>query len=338
MKTPLLSAVLFLCASSVAMAWGALGHETIGIFALQILQTENPAAYAKVTTILNGEKPADAATWMDNLKAAKRGTGPLKDDPEAAQFNADFPDNSQWHFDNLPLGSKSYTDDGKSSAKNDVVHEINIAITVLEGDSDEHTPVQALRMLMHFVGDIHQPLHVGTGYYSVAADGTTLTLVKTPAKAVGLPMDLGGNDIMLPSVPPMGPYKAELHSFWDDNLVTDSAKTSSATKYAAALAAKYATDEYKTTGSYHHWAEKWATESVKLADSAAYAGINPTTGTENAAKTSVTASVDLPAGYEASNTAVAETQIVRASYRLAALLGKIKYADAPATPSPTPTP
>jgi len=330
MKTPLLLVALFFACASMASAWGNLGHQTIGVLGLQVLQNENPAEYAKVEKLLGGQTPQDAATWMDDLKRAKKGTGPLKQakgepDNEATIFNRDFPDNHEWHFDNLPLGETKYTDDDPFSAPNDIVHEINIAISVLEGKSTVHTPVQALRMIIHFTGDIHQPLHVGTGYYKPGANGA-IALVKDPALAAKLPMDVGGNDILLPGVPDDGPYAAELHSFWDTNLVADSAHTSSAKKYAKALAARYPTNEWKTSGDYHAWAEAWATESVALADSAAYDGINPTQGTVNTAGTSVTASVTLPENYEENNTVVAEKQIVKAAYRLADLLGEIKYA------------
>ena len=36
---------------------------------------------------------------------------------------------------------------------------------VLEGKSNKFTPAQALRVLVHLVEDVHQPLHVGTGYF-----------------------------------------------------------------------------------------------------------------------------------------------------------------------------
>ena len=110
--------------------------------------------------------------------------GPLAKDPEAAQFNHQFPDNGQWHFVNLPLGSAEYTDNGRFSADNDVVQIINQCVKILEtpeGQKTRFTKKQALKFLVHLVGDIHQPLHVGTGYYDLS--GPTPVLIEDPAKA-----------------------------------------------------------------------------------------------------------------------------------------------------------
>jgi hypothetical protein len=57
---------------------------------------------------------------------------------------------------------------------------------------EEFTKVQALRLLVHFVADIHQPLHCGTGYYSLDGSGAA-QLITSPTQAFGKPNDRGGN-------------------------------------------------------------------------------------------------------------------------------------------------
>ena len=79
-----------------------------------------------------------------------------------------------------------------------------------------------------------------------------------------------------------------------------------------------------TPGDYHHWAETWALESVKVAASA-YAGIRfnsvETMGEANPLWISIT----LPPDYEEKNTAVAAQQLTKAGVRLAQLLDRIRW-------------
>jgi hypothetical protein len=173
-------------------------------------------------------------------------------------------------FVNLALGSDNYVDDGPFSTSFDIVHSINLCVSVLEGKSKVFTKLQALRFLVHLVGDIHQPLHVGTGYYRLS--GNTVTLVEEPQQAKKLQSDIGGNILFYDG-------EAELDAFWDTCLV----QTMTGSKGCVAEG-KVPTDEYqklvnelnkivkddqwKTPGDFHSWAEQWATDSVHQAKSA----------------------------------------------------------------------
>ncbi len=55
---------------------------------------------------------------------------------------------------------------------NDIVQMIQQCIDILEAETESphFTRLQALRWLLHLVEDLHQPLHVASGYYSTAAD------------------------------------------------------------------------------------------------------------------------------------------------------------------------
>ena len=75
----------------------------------------------------------------------------------------------------------------------------------------------ALKLLVHFLGDIHQPLHVGCGFIDVNGPNGTILIVKDPAIAAqkNLPHDKGGNDLVIDN------DRKNLHSFWDFTLVTN---------------------------------------------------------------------------------------------------------------------
>jgi len=311
----------FLVQINFALAWGPEGHQAVAELARTMLTPETRAA---VTKILGSDDLASVATWADEVRAASRGKGPLVHDPEAIAFNQAHPHNDQWHFVNLPLGSTNYTDNGSFSSQDDVVHAINNCVTVLEGKSQGMTKLQALRLLIHFVGDIHQPLHVGTGYYNVD-DSDEVTLIIDPAKAGGKPNDVGGNDLFYGSS-----RFDELHGYWDGTLVEKVAGTSSYHKLASYLSNKVDQVSWKTPGKYHQWAEVWAGDSVRIADTA-YNGItftNPVFNTHHALRS---ISITLPANYEADETKQVERQLAKGGFHLAELLNKIKWAK-PSTP------
>jgi S1/P1 Nuclease len=149
-----------------AYPWGAEGHQAIGEAARAML---TPEARIEIQKILGDDDLASIAVWLDDLRnLAHHHSGPLRDDdPEAMAFNAKFPENDSWHFVDLPVGFTKYSLDSPFSSPNDIVHALRRAIDVLEGKSSEFTKVQALRIIVHLVGDIHQPLHMVSGYYDL---------------------------------------------------------------------------------------------------------------------------------------------------------------------------
>lgn len=312
----LLCGVLFFLGSvNSASAWGPEGHQAVAELARTLLSGK---AHTAITNILGNDDLATVATWADEVRAASRGQGPLVHDPEAIAFNQAQPHNDQWHFVNLPLGSTNYTDKGAFSSSNDVVHAINRCVAVLEGKSKEFTKLQALRLLVHFVGDIHQPLHVGSGYYNVD-DNDTVTLIVDPAKAGGKPDDVGGNDLFFGP----GPYD-ELHGYWDGSLVEKVDNTSSYHNLASYLAGKVDTTNWITPGNYHQWAEQWAGDSVQQA-AAAYSGLTFSNPVFNTHRDLRKISITLPGNYEADQTLRVEQQLAKAGYHLAELLNHIKW-------------
>src|SRR4029077_15907680 len=91
-----------------------------------------------------------------------------KDIKEVAAFKKAFPNNAEWHFCNFIVGSTNYDFNSKYAAPEDVVHTLENAISVLEGTPSKMTKREALRTVIHLVGDIHQPLHCITGFFDLS--------------------------------------------------------------------------------------------------------------------------------------------------------------------------
>lgn len=87
-----------------------------------------------------------------------------------------------------------YAPDGPFSSPDDVVNAIGAAVDVLEGKSQQFTKAQALRILVHLVADVHQPLHSVAGYFD-CTDPTDPKLIGDPTLAQKLPHDRGGNQL-----------------------------------------------------------------------------------------------------------------------------------------------
>jgi hypothetical protein len=308
---------LIFFASTNAFGYGHEGHQAIAEMASANL---NPSARQAIVRILGNSDLAAIATWPDQLKQAKKRKGPLANDSEAQAFNAAFPFNGQWHFLNLPLGTKAYIDDGKFSDVDDIVHAINECIDILEsppGKKAKFEKKQALRFLVHLVGDIHQPLHVGTGYYNLA--GPVPVLIENPDQAYRHQDDEGANYLRYGDS-----HFSQLHEYWDDTLVEHVAHTGSYKKLADVLQARAKPSAWKNTGDYHHWAEQWATDSVHEAR-AAYAGIVFKSAEVKRNGKLKLIHVRLPENYENQQSTRAADQLTKAGAHLGNLLNNIHW-------------
>ena len=126
--------------SAASEDWGRTGHRVTGKIAEQYLTKKAKKAIEK---LLNGESLAFVSTYGDEIRSdnAYRKYGP-------------------WHYVNFPFDS-SYEASEKSE-KGDVYVAINTCIAVLrDKTATNEDKAFHLRMLVHFMGDIHQPLHVG---------------------------------------------------------------------------------------------------------------------------------------------------------------------------------
>src|ERR1700688_4646828 len=190
MRPLILIAMLTFSGTELLFGWGAEGHRAIGSLAQELISSKTQA---KVQQLLNesGDRDlASASTWADEVRENSRSDRPRPKDADA--FNRQFPNNASWHFVDLPLGTSSFVEAEQFiQGKNDVVDAIERCIAVLEAHetiAGELSRTQALRLLVHLVGDIHQPLHCGTGFYRLS-DTQRPLLVTSPGEAVGLPND-----------------------------------------------------------------------------------------------------------------------------------------------------
>ena len=121
-------------------AWGPTGHRATGKIAEMHLTKK---AKRKIDKLLKGESLAFVSTFADQIKS----------DRKYSKFYS-------WHYINMDL-DENYADT-KKNPKGDLVTGINKCIEVLKNkNSSEEDKVFYLKMLVHFVGDLHQPMHIG---------------------------------------------------------------------------------------------------------------------------------------------------------------------------------
>jgi len=131
---------LLLLTSSSASPWGAIGHRIVGRIAEQHLSAE---ARQQLQALLGPESLAQVSTWLDEIRA----------DPA---WNHAAP----WHYVNI--GDDETYETAPKNPGGDVVEALQRFTTVLrDPQASQQDKVVALKFLVHFVGDIHQPLHVG---------------------------------------------------------------------------------------------------------------------------------------------------------------------------------
>lgn len=136
---------LGLVVAAPVIAWSALGHKLVGELAQRHL---TPAASAEVARLLAGEADptlAGVATWADDLRNR---------DPES------FKRTSRWHYVNLSSDKCSYRPERDCKDGQCVIAAIDAQRAIL---ADRNQPLDkrrdALKFIVHFVGDIHQPMH-----------------------------------------------------------------------------------------------------------------------------------------------------------------------------------
>lgn len=173
MKKLIFAAILFYIPVQT-MAWGQLGHRVVAQIADSYL---TPKARIEVEKILGNESMAMAANWGDFIKS----------DPSYKYL-------SSWHYVDLQQGATF--EQSSLYLKTDTVanayNKLNFMIRELKNKAlPQDKKLLYLRMIIHIVGDIHQPFHAGR------AD------------------DQGGNKIQLM----WGNEQTNLHSIWDSKLI-----------------------------------------------------------------------------------------------------------------------
>ena len=159
--------------SAQTLAWGQNGHRVTGAIAQQYLSDK---ALAAVQQILPNEDLAEASTYADEMKS----------DPDVFWKKTSYP----WHFVTVPSG-KTYAEVGAPEEGDAYTALLQFSKTLQDPNSSMADKQLALRFVVHIIGDLHQPLHVGGGH------------------------DRGGNDVKLQFF-----WKdSNLHSVWDSGMI-----------------------------------------------------------------------------------------------------------------------
>ena len=321
--------LMFFFSVAPAWSWSAKGHRIVGAIADEILK-KNLTTKAKVKQILGGHTLATVSVWADCAKGFMYCQRPPT--PEEHAYTGKNPEHHNFHYADIPYQQDAYLDPSAGSAKYDVVHVISHAVAVLRGnapanDSINLTQREALWVLVHVMGDIHQPLHVAALYY----DKDCHDVVDPNVVGAGLPNfgigtsvaeTTGGNDLMKGS--------NNLHHYWDDNAVDKAMKrvgfTATATTKFVKYVVKHPPANWKTSGDPETWSSKWATEIMPLGRFA-YEGVRLGQAKHpdepHPTRLKCTAKLTFEPNYETDSAKVALRQLGKAGFRLAALLTAI---------------
>jgi hypothetical protein len=135
----LLLSVAFMCQSLSAYAWGAKGHKMIASIAYHFI---DKSVKDSVNKYLVGTSIEDASVWMDEIKG-----------------NRSLDYMKPMHYINIEKGKPYHHVEGAN-----IINELHSVIGKLKsGERSNDSMLLYLRELIHLVGDLHQPLHVGYG-------------------------------------------------------------------------------------------------------------------------------------------------------------------------------
>jgi hypothetical protein len=293
----LMALIASLAVPRVGLAWGKEGHRIVArIAAKNLVQTTR----AKLRAILGlttdaalENAMATAAIWPDRIDRAATGTG-------------------RWHFINVPIASP-FAVSGHCLNHECVIDRIEEMRRRLQTNQNGFTLLappnpprsmtsQELAFLIHFVGDLHQPLHAAWN----ADRGGGCVRLATP-----LVHDNGNND-----------DTTDLHNAWDIDTVLAAMKGhgNSEQATATALFARFKNGASISQGT----PEQWARESNEIARTAIYQKLAiPTyTLTKGDCATGIKAVTITPA-YLQSNVDVVERRLMEAGIRLSNVLNAI---------------
>jgi hypothetical protein len=216
----------------------------------------------------------------------------------------------QYHYSDVAVQRKRYQPGQTGTRNDDIVVAVGAAIHVLKGEPapapfDIEDKREALRLLAHYVGDIHQPLHVGAVYLD--ADGKR---VDPDAAGYRPALDTrGGNQIIVTNAT-ANSGRVNLHHTWDEIPATLNVSHLDSDWLAKARTVR------RTRGGVYEWPAAWATGTLIQARSAS-------AGLEFGPKSGSDWPVSLPASYDAKMEAIKKTQLTKAGARLAQVLKSI---------------
>ncbi|WP_332848378.1 S1/P1 nuclease [Massilia sp. S19_KUP03_FR1] len=333
--------------SSSALAWGNDGHRAVGAIADKLLK--GTAAQKKIQALLlPGETLESIANWADCVKGTY--CGPQS--PEMIAYVAANPKHSEYHYTDVPYQLNKYHDHAVGTADEDIVQTLKECIAVLQGkdgaavNPHKFTPRQALILLVHLTGDIHQPLHVGAAF--VGKDGKFVVPTKqSEIDGINIFDARGGNNFLLDDgkltqmsdgvIPPGEPKPVKegvpaaltkpFHSYWDTTVV-DYAMRRLSTKTPEQFAQAVIDSKPNVnvnTGLVSTWPYQWADDALVVSKEA-YKDVTTGAVTEKVSKSGEkysTWSLEVPQNYPVPSSQIAKEQLTKGGYHLAALLKTI---------------
>lgn len=196
----IIAALLLLLCSNFVYAWGDKGHQVIASIAWQYL---SPTAREKIDALLRSDDSGLTATdfvsestWADAYR-----------DSDRASHKTRYEQTRRWHYINLNLAKSDFakacfgslplkTHEMASNGPAKACVTVKVEQFAAELASPRTSAIErrlALQFLIHLVGDLHQPLHVGDNG------------------------DAGGNEI---HVRAKGFKRGTLHHYWDNAAVS----------------------------------------------------------------------------------------------------------------------
>ncbi len=190
--------------------WGQNGHRIVGEIAQSLLTGK---AQKNIKSVLGNETLAEVSNFMDFIKADEK-----------------YQHMNPWHYCTIPDGL-TYEEAGTPEEQDAIVTIQRLIAELKSGNFTDEDEAFALKCLVHLVGDIHQPLHVGNGE------------------------DRGGNDVRLEYF-----YQSSnLHRVWDTEMIES--QNYSYTEYVDWI-------NHATTSEIADWQNDtvldWAYESMEL--------------------------------------------------------------------------
>jgi hypothetical protein len=269
----LLLALVFVAAAPRVLGWGETGHVIVAMIAEKHLKQNAKHGIAELLGTQRISSPA-VAVWADKIRHVK-------------VFEKKFPKNGQWHYVDIPFDAKEFDPARDCKTGNCVIDKIAHFQKVLaDHDASKEDRIAALKFLVHFVGDMHQPLHC--------------------AERNG---DRGGNQLKV-HINGTHDRETNLHSLWDTFLVTEAMHGLGNADYVQRIDADV-TSELKKA-----WAKgdvkSWAWEAHQLAVTKAY--------TDSSGKVFPMTHAEVDDAYLSDRKIVVETQLKRGGIRLAKVL------------------
>lgn len=280
-STLFITAAIFLGSlTQLTNAWGSLGHETIAWIAQSYVDSTTKSTVQSILASTQPDYMANVSTWADTYRYTSGGrwSAPL----HYIDANDNPPDTCSVDYDR---------DCGEEGCSVSAI--VNYTSILLDDGSSDSVKLDAMRFLIHFVGDLHQPLHDEK-------------------------LEEGGNDIEVT-------YDGEetnLHHIWDTEIVEQLADGADAEEFAKNLTASIDARDYgwdvedwmagaslnDTLSTVMGWASE---ANAYVCSEVLSAGVD------------AVEEGDLSGSYYNAHYDVARVQIARAGYRLGAWLNLI---------------